>query len=112
MKKILFTTILCLFALFAEAQENKFAANRSENAVALIISQMEISDAEAEFIQQTLYNKYASNARKIRGKGLSEDEKKAVYRTAAKETRQKLMTKFNREEVQKIIDLERKSFKK
>jgi hypothetical protein len=112
MKKILFTTILCLFALFAEAQENKFAANRSENAVALITSQMEISDADAEFIQQTLYNKYASNARKIRGKGLSEDEKKAVYRTAAKETRQKLMTKFNREEVQKIIDLERKSFKK
>jgi hypothetical protein len=112
MKKILFTTILCLFALFAEAQENKFAANRSENAVALITSQMDISDADAEFIQQTLYNKYASNARKIRGKGLSEDEKKAVYRTAAKETRQKLMTKFNREEVQKIIDLERKSFKK
>jgi hypothetical protein len=112
MKKILLTTILCLFALFAEAQENKFAANRSENAVALITSQMDISNADAEFIQQTLYNKYASNARKIRGKGLSEDEKKAVYRTAAKETRQKLMTKFNREEVQKIIDLERKSFKK
>ena len=43
---------------------------------------------------------------------LSEDEKKAVYKTASKETRQKLMTKFNREEVQKIIDLERKSFKK
>ena len=112
MKKILLTTILCLFALFAEAQENKFAANRSENAVALITSQMDISDEQAEFLQQTLYNKYTSNAKKIRGKGLSEDEKKAVYRAAAKETRQKLMSKFNREEVQKIIDLERKSFKK
>jgi hypothetical protein len=112
MKKILFTAVLCLFTLIGEAQENKFTANRSENAVALITSQMEISDADAEFIQQTLYNKYASNARKIRGKGLSEDEKKAVYKTASKETRQKLMTRFNREEVQKIIDLERKSFKK
>ena len=112
MKKILLTTILCLFALFAEAQENKFAANRSENAVALITSQMDISDEQAEFLQQTLYNKYTSNAKKIRGKGLSEDEKKAVYSAAAKETRQKLMSKFNREEVQKIIDLERESFKK
>lgn len=112
MKKILMTTILCLFALFAEAQENKFAANRSENAVALITSQMDISDEQAEFLQQTLYNKYSSNAKKIRGKGLSEDEKKAVYRAAAKETRQKLISKFNREEVQKIIDLERESFKK
>jgi hypothetical protein len=112
MKKILLSTILCLFALFVEAQENKFAANRSENAVALINSQMDISDEQAEFLQQTLYNKYTSNAKKIRGKGLSEDEKKAVYRAAAKETRQKLMSKFNREEVQKIIDLERESFKK
>ena len=112
MKKILLTTILCLFALFSEAQENKFAANRSENAIALITSQMDISDEQAEFLQQTLYNKYTSNAKKIRGKGLSEDEKKAVYRAAAKETRQKLMSKFNREEVQKIIDLERESFKK
>ncbi len=112
MKKILLTTILFLFALFSEAQENKFAANRSENAVALITSQMDISDEQAEFLQQTLYNKYTSNAKKIRGKGLSEDEKKAVYRAAAKETRQKLMSKFNREEVQKIIDLERESFKK
>ncbi len=112
MKKILLSTILCLFALFVEAQENKFAANRSDNAVALITSQMDISDEQAEFLQQTLYNKYTSNAKKIRGKGLSEDEKKAVYRAAAKETRQKLMSKFNREEVQKIIDLERESFKK
>lgn len=112
MKKILLSTILCLFALFVEAQENKFAANRSDNAVALITSQMDISDEQAEFLQQTLYNKYTSNAKKIRGKGLSEDEKKAVYRAAAKETRQKLMSKFNREEVKKIIDLERESFKK
>jgi len=112
MKKIIVTTVLCLFALFLEAQENKFAANRSENAVALISSQMEISDADAEFLQQTLYNKYASNAKKIKGNGLSEEEKRAIYRSAAKETRQKMMTKFSNEDVQKIIDLERESFKK
>jgi hypothetical protein len=112
MKKIIITTLLCLFALFIEAQENKFAANRAENAVALISAQMDISDSDAEFLQQELYNKYASNAKKIKGNGLSEDEKKAVYRAAAKETRQRLMTKFNKEEVQKIINLERESFKK
>ena len=112
MKKILFTTVLCLFALFVQAQENKFAANRAENAVALISAQMDISDSDAEFLQQELYNKYASNAKKIKGNGLSEDEKKAVYRAAAKETRQRLISKFNKEEVQKIINLERESFKK
>ena len=112
MKKIILTTALCLFTFVMEAQENKIAANRSENAVALISSQMEISDADAEFLQQTLYNKYSSNAKKIKGKGLSEEEKRAIYRSAAKETRQKMMTKFSNEEVQKIIDLERESFNK
>jgi hypothetical protein len=112
MKKIIITTALCLFAFVLQAQENKFAANRSENAVALISSQMDISDLEAEFLQQTLYNKYASNAKKIKGKVLSEDDKRAIYRSAAKETRKKMMTKFSNEDVQKIIDLERESFKK
>ena len=112
MKKIVINIVFCLFALIVGAQENKFAANRAENALALISSQMDISDSDAEFLQQELYNKYASNAKKIKGNGLSEDEKKAVYRTAAKETRQKLMTKLNKEEVQKIINLERESFKK
>ena len=52
------------------------------------------------------------NGKKIKGNGLSEEEKRAIYRSAAKETRQKMMTKFSNEDVQKIIDLERESFKK
>ena len=76
MKKIIITTVLCLFAFIAEAQENKFAANRSENAVALISSQMDISDANAEFLQQTLYNKYATNAKKLKEWGFLKMKKK------------------------------------
>jgi hypothetical protein len=112
MKKIIFTCAFVMFAFIAQAQENKFAGKRSANAVEYISSNMDLSEANVEFLKETLYNKYANNASKIRGKDLSQDEKKQVYRTAFIETRKKLMTVFSKEQVGKITKLERESHKK
>ena len=76
MKKIILVFIIAFFVTFTQAQENKFAANRADNAVSLITKNMQISDSNITFLRETLYNKYASNASKIRGKNLTEDEKK------------------------------------
>ena len=75
MKKIITICVLAFFTSFTQAQQNKFAADRAENAVSLIKANMDISDSDIVFLKETLYNKYASNASKIRGKNLSEDEK-------------------------------------
>jgi len=112
MKKIILVFIIVFFVTFTQAQENKFAANRADNAVSLITKNMQISDSNITFLRETLYNKYASNASKIRGKNLTEDEKKQVYRSAFMETRKKLMNVFTNDEVKKIIKLEKESFKK
>ena len=112
MKKIILVFIIAFFVTFTQAQENKFAANRADNAVSLITKNMQISDSDITFLRETLYNKYASNASKIRGKNLTEDEKKQVYRSAFMETRKKLMNVFTNDEVKKIIKLEKESFKK
>ena len=73
---------------------------------------MDLSEANLEFLKETLYNKYASNVSQIRGKNLSEEEKKQVYRDAFVQTRKKLMTVFSKEQVGKITKLERESHKK
>jgi hypothetical protein len=112
MKKIILISIFAFFITFTQAQENKFAANRAENAVSLITKNMQISNSNITFLRETLYNKYASNASKIRGKNLTEDEKKQVYRSAFMETRKKLMKVFTNDEVKKIVKLEKESFKK
>ena len=112
MKKIITICVLAFFTSFTQAQQNKFAADRAENAVSLIKANMDISDSDIVFLKETLYNKYASNASKIRGKNLSDDEKKQVYRSAFTETRKKLMKVFTNDEVKKIIKLEKESFKK
>lgn len=103
---------MAFFVTFTQAQKNKFAANRAENAVSLIKANMEISDSDIVFLKETLYNKYASNALKIRGKNLTEEEKKQVYRSAFKDTRKKLMEVFTNDQVKKIIKLEKESFQK
>ena len=112
MKKIILIFTVTFFVTFTQAQENKYAANRADNAVSLITENMQISDSDIAFLRETLYNKYASNVSKIRGKNLTEDEKKQVYRSAFTETRKKLMNVFTNEEVKKIIKFEKESFKK
>ena len=76
MKKIILIFIVTFFITFTQAQENKFAANRADNAVSLITENMQISDSDIAFLREALYNKYVSNVSKIRGKNLTEDEKK------------------------------------
>lgn len=112
MKNIILVCFMAFFVTFTQAQKNKFAANRAENAVSLIKANMEISDSDVVFLKETLYNKYASNALKIRGKNLTEEEKKQVYRSAFKDTRKKLMEVFTNDQVKKIIKLEKESFQK
>ena len=112
MKKIILVFIMAFFVTFTQAQKNKFAADRAENAVSLIKANMEISDSDIVFLKETLYNKYASNALKIRGKNLTEEEKKQVYRSAFMDTRKKLMEVFTNDQVKKIIKLEKESFQK
>ena len=112
MKKMIFSCAFVMFAFIAQAQENKFAAKRSANAVEYISSKMDLSEANMVFLKETLYDKYASNASKIRGKNLTQDEKKSIYRAAYKETRDLLMTVFSKEQVNMITKFERESNQK
>ena len=111
MKKIIFAFLFTIISFFAEAQENKFATRRAANAINYISSNMDLSESNIEFLKETLYNKYSTNASKIRGKDLTQEEKKSIYRAAYKETRQKLMSIFSNDQVDMITRLERESFK-
>jgi hypothetical protein len=50
MKKIILVFIMAFFATFTQAQENKFASDRAENAVSLITKNMQISDSDIVFL--------------------------------------------------------------
>jgi hypothetical protein len=110
-KSFIILTLLLTFS-FVNAQDNKFAAKRASNAIAFISSEMDLTDEQAQFIEKTLYTKYADNGFKIKGKDLTDEQKKEVYRTAAAVTRKLLRQEFSNKEVMSINKLERQSFKK
>ena len=112
MNKIIITCSLLIFAFIAQAQEDKFASKRAASAIEYISSNMDLSEDNLEFLKETLYDKYVSNVSLIRGKDLSLEEKKQVYRAAFVENRKKLMTVFTREQVSEINKLERESHMK
>ena len=109
-KSLIIFTFLFTFS-FVSAQQNKSAAKRASNAVANILSEMQVSDEKAQFLEKTLYTKY-DNALKIKGKNLSQDEKKKVYRNAFTTTRKVLREQFTETEVKSIIRLERQANKR
>ena len=88
--RILLVCFVVAISMGLQAQDNKYAAKRAANAVAFISSGMDITDEQAQFVENTLYTKYAENGLKIKGNGLSDEEKKEVYRTAATTTRKRL----------------------
>jgi hypothetical protein len=54
MKNIILVCFMAFFVTFTQAQKNKYAANRAENAVSLIKANMEISDSDVVFLKETL----------------------------------------------------------
>ena len=53
-KSLIIFTFLFTFS-FVSAQQNKSAAKRASNAVANILSEMQVSDEKAQFLEKTLY---------------------------------------------------------
>ena len=92
-------------------RKNKYAQNRANVVSEFITKQMSLSNSKSTFLNETLYNKYASNAEKTRGKGLSNEEKGVIYKATFNATRKILMQKFSTIEISEINKLERKKQK-
>lgn len=87
--------------------KNKYAQKRANTITEFIASQMTFPEQKVIFLNKTLYQKYASNAKKTRGKNLSQDEKKVIYKATFSATRKKLLEEFTNIQVTEISKLER-----
>jgi len=110
-KSILLFTFLITFS-YINSQENKFATKRAANAVSVISSEMDLTESQAQFLQETLYAKYSENLLKIKGKNLPAAAKKEIFKNGAATAKKRLLEKFSKEDVLKINKLEKQSIKK
>ena len=77
-----------------------------------IINTMKLSNIKGQFLLETLSEKYTNNISKTRGKNLSQEEKREIYKATFLETKNKLLTKFTKSEFDQINKLEQSKRKK
>ena len=77
-----------------------------------IIKTMKLSNIKGQFLLETLSEKYTNNISKTRGKNLSQEEKREIYKATFLEIKNKLLTKFTKSEFDQINKLEQSKRKK
>tara|TARA_B110000967_G_scaffold169307_1_gene178704 strand:- start:465 stop:857 length:393 start_codon:yes stop_codon:yes gene_type:complete len=111
MKKLVLILCMCLTASFVTSQSNQKNNARAEKAIALIASEMSnLNDSEIEFIKQAFLDKYTSNGKATAVKGLSKEQKRAIFRKSRDNTKNTLLEKFSNSQANKILKLENQSF--
>lgn len=89
-----------------ETTKNKFAEQRAEVIGDYIGLKMKLKIIEVNALKEILYNKYATNASKIQGKDLTQDEKQIIYKQTFSDTRLSLLKLFSKKQVDEITKLE------
>ena len=80
---------------------------RAQRISELITKEMKLTVERSKFLLETLTEKYTNNISKIKGKDLSQEEKRKVYKATFLTTKNKLLTKFSKSEFAQINKLEK-----
>lgn len=112
MKKIFLFTLLTLFISTSFAQEKTNFEKRAKRGATMIADEMDLNKKRKEFLYDCLLERQENNYAQIKGKDLSEDEKRAIFKKSNQSMTKKLLTKFTQEEVKKINEIIQKQQKK
>ena len=112
MKKI--TTIILLLTLtYSIAQKpNKFHIERANMLTNYIADNIELGEDDKQFIYNVMLDRGVNATNQIKGKNLSQEDKKAIYRAEYKNAATKLKDKFGNKKGNKIMALSNEARKK
>ena len=108
MRKLIITILFMSAGFITFAQ--KIPTNIIKKATAAseyIATELNFDENQKKDIFTILSEKYDSNRKKIRGKDLSSEEKREIYKTSFIETKNNLSEKFTMKEVNMINKLHR-----
>lgn len=112
MKKIFFVILLTLPFLGAAQSPTQWETNRAKIFSDHVVNNMELTSEDSEFIQQVFLDRVVNARKKIKGKELSQEEKRAVYSQEYKNSKTKLTDRFGKRKATKIMNLSNEALKK
>lgn len=98
--KIFFVLLLCSFNSFAQ---NNYQTKRATSFSEYAAKQLELSQEDQKFLYDTFIAKFVKQQGKIKGKDLSDEEKKQVYKASRKELVKTLNGRFDSEKTKAIL---------
>jgi len=102
MKRLIILILLTGFVGNIQAQKKKTHKDIAIAQADYVSSRMNFNDEQKLFLYNALMEKFQSTSGQIKGKGLSKEEKKVIFKQSNKALFDKLSTKFSKEEIKKI----------
>ena len=112
MKKVILFILLAGFLTTANAQKQSYQEKKADSDTEFISTKMSLSADKTIFLHEVLLEKYQETSAEIKGKDLSQEEKKAIYKASYKKTSEKLANQFSKDEVKEIFALLKEQNKK
>lgn len=110
MKAIKFTILVLVLSLWSVqgfSQHKKSThQKRAEAQTAYIADKMDLNEDQKTFVYEVLIKKFKMNTDQLKGKELTQEQKRAIYKETNKKTRVLLATKFSKEEIDRINKLQ------
>ncbi len=106
MKKVVFLFLFVTMTLSISAQQkNVYAEKVAKGASEHCAEEMSLNASKQEFLYAELYAKITATQKQMKGKDLSQDEKKAIYKKSNKEYVAVLSAEFSKDEIKQITKL-------
>jgi len=103
MKKTINILVLMLLISFNSNAQNNYQIKRATSFSEYAAKQVELSQEDQKFLYDTFIAKFVKQQEKIKGKDLSDEEKKQVYKASGKELVKTLNGRFDSEKTKAIL---------
>lgn len=94
--------VALLFFTISLSAQSKDNINRAEEITTYITEKMSLDKEHSNLVNEALLAKFEFQSEKMKGKNLTKEEKKPIYKEAHGILKSKLETKFSKDEIKTI----------
>lgn len=103
MKKTINIIVLMLLISFSSNAQDNYQIKRATSFSEHATTQLKLNKEDQKFLYDTYIDKFINQKEKIKGKDLSDEEKKQIYKASRKELVKTLNGRFNAEKTKAIM---------
>ncbi len=102
MKKVILFILLFGVLTNVNAQKQTRGAKKAIEQTDYVASKIKLNDSKKLFLHNVLFEKFESTSKQIKGKDLSKEERKVIYKQTNAIMNESLTAEFSKDEIKQI----------